>query len=533
MRTSGSRLLCLVLAVLLPALGISRAATYYFSPIYGSDANDGLTWGTAKSNLQSVVVAGSAGNVYNLGAGVYQLTNASLSLPANVVVAGTNRDLVVLVAAPGNRVITGAGTNIFITSARITGGDLAAGGGAGIGGTATYIVNVSNCLVYSNYIRGYSTTSRGAGVAYANVFNSDIFGNVANYHGGGAGYSTIHDSSIYNNASTGGYGGGLEICTAYNTLVYSNAAQRGGGVNSSTLTGSLLYNNYAYTHQGGGAYNSDLYGCSVVSNVSSHNGGGMSGGNAFDCFIAYNSTPLATLMSGGGVYGASIVSNCTVVYNVAERGAGVGASAVFGSTISSNHATGYGGGGQGGSYDSCVFSGNTAGTANDALYSAGNTFNCTFLAHTNARNPIAPYNASSIFANNILWGNASNVHSYSISSSNWTNDPRFLPGTLMPTAPGIIDAANPAYSTASLDSDGYSRTNGTAVDIGAVEYDARPMVLPGGDWSMFYGALASRFSNKTNLTAGSLRVTDMPTSVSGLEAGDLWWDGVNVRVVLP
>ena len=67
----------------------------------------------------------------------------------------------------------------------------------------------------------------------------------------------------------------------------------------------------------------------------------------------------------------------------------------------------------------------------------------------------------------------------------------------------------------------------------AVEYDARPMVIPYGSWETFYSALAARFSNKTNLTAGALRVSDMPTSASGLAPGDLWWDGSNVRVVLP
>ena len=469
------------LAILLSLSLSADAATYYVAPAYGTDTNTGLSWETAKSNLQALVNASGAGHTYNIGAGVHQMTNLALVLSANTALIGTNRDEVVLVAAPTNRVVYANGSNIFISSLGITGGELLAGSGAGIlGNSELNSVIVSNCLVYSNFTRRFNSADRGAGIRYGIVSDSEIFGNVANYYGGGAAHSVVSNCAVYNNAVTGNaYGGGVDVCTVYNSRIYSNTAARGGGAYASTLFNSDIVGNYAHTYQGGGTYNCTVRGCSVVSNVSSHNGGGLAGGSVYDSVIAYNRTPLTLLMAGGGVDGAAVASNCVIAYNQAWGGGGANGSSLYGCHVVSNYASNKGGGTSVGSAHSSIIEGNTSAGTFDAMFGAAGTFNCTIAGHTNARIPVHGYSAEQFFANNILWGNASNaVATFTNLVNNWTNDPAFIPGTykIAATSP-CVDAGDNTYAATPYDFYGRDRVvdggTGTAtVDIGAAEYQS-------------------------------------------------------------
>jgi hypothetical protein len=96
-----------------------------------------------------------------------------------------------------------------------------------------------------------------------------------------------------------------------------------------------------------------------------------------------------------------------------------------------------------------------------------------------------------------------------------------------------INFGNNAFVTTTNDLYGGSRIQGGIVDAGAYEYFDSPVVLPYGDPYPLFQAVESHFAARDTFDVGSLNIAAIPTNATGLVAGDVWWDGTNMRVVLP
>jgi hypothetical protein len=144
-----------------------------------------------------------------------------------------------------------------------------------------------------------------------------------------AGYSIINPSatfgnqfttaSIANNSYTVVIGvvnttlNGFEIIGGNANAVGNNNA---GGVYGGTVTNCAIYNNY--TAIGGGGVNSGTAtNCAIYNNSTANSGGGVNGGTATNCAIYNNSST----NSGGGV-NIGTLTNCSVVRNKATIGSG-------------------------------------------------------------------------------------------------------------------------------------------------------------------------------------------------------------------
>jgi hypothetical protein len=172
-------------------------------------------------------------------------------------------------------------------------------------GGGTYLANLNNCVVAGNkLIQG----SGGGGASLGILNNCLVIGNFAPGYGGGTYLSTMNGCIVSNNSA--GFGGGVCLGVANNSLISSNRASLyGGGACSNTLNNCILTANNGWKF-GGGAYQSTLNNCTLVNNTASDYGGGAYGGNLGNCTIVSNSV----YSSGGGAYSA-MLNNCIVYYN--------------------------------------------------------------------------------------------------------------------------------------------------------------------------------------------------------------------------
>lgn len=455
----------IILLVFILGASPALSTNLYVSSTYGTDTNTGLSWETAKSNLQSLVIKSGQRNVFNIGAGDYRFTNLAVTLVANNTLRGTNRAEVTLIAALTNRALS-IGTNCWIEAVTITGASNIAAGAAGNGGGvyASLDTIITNCNIVSNY------AIYAAGVQAGKIYNSFIGYNRSPNLGGGAYLSEFFDCEIAYNYSPSG-SGIANSTNVRNSLIHHNM---GSAFVSSTAYGSVISNNTA-AGNGGGGYSSAFFDCIISHNSSATNasGGGLYAGFASNCIISMNIGG-----SGGGGAANSRLIDCIVVSNRhinTGSGGGLLASYATNCFIAYNYSPSYGGGMRDGTSYNCLIVSNVAASLGDASY-RNVLFNCTVVGHTNNRAPVVAERSAQLFANNILWGNASNIFAVSTNLiSNYTNDPLFLytSGTnmfkLQASSP-CIDAGNDTYATMPYDFYRRTRIYGTHVDIGAVEW---------------------------------------------------------------
>jgi hypothetical protein len=59
------------------------------------------------------------------------------------------------------------------------------------------------------------------------------------------------------------------------------------------------------------------------------------------------------------------------------------------------------------------------------------------------------------------------------------------------------------------------------------------VILENNNWEPLFRSIEKTIPSKQQFTVKNLNISNLPVSTNNLIAGDLWWDGSNVRVVLP
>lgn len=244
----------------------------------------------------------------------------------------------------GQRMSRGGGVLGPVVARRCTfaGNEAAEGGGA-------YRGEYEDCLFVGN-TAGRLCCAEGAvggGAAYATLLGCTLRGNQVidgiALQGAGAFQSTLRDCVVEHNfqgeVGSGDYraGGGLNGCTAVDTLIRGNASTVGGGAADCTLVNCELVDNIAW-EAGGGAVQSVLTGCLILRNSAGEYGGGVAAMSTLErCVVAGNRASRV-----GGVAGSEL-SFCTVTGNTAsDQVGGVGSDTVVvgpnfsGSTVMRN-----------------------------------------------------------------------------------------------------------------------------------------------------------------------------------------------------
>ena len=392
---------------------------------------------------------------------------------------------VVMTGGGTSRVIyvgSNAATNITIRGVTITGGHTVPSDyGAGIDAYVAGLYLLDRCNVVSN-----TSTAAAAGAHNGNLVNSTIGYNIisSNSNGGcgGAWACTVSNCVVVGNSAVGAgvdYGG-LHTCTVYDSIIKGNTAQ----------------DDY------GAAYNTYFHGCTIVSNASGDDyvvrGGGME-----DCIVEYNTADVCA-----GLWGASASNTIfrfnsareagamlsvdgwglTVQSNVASTANGAASGGTFyyslfqGNCTTSSASIGGGAGGVGSvvfNAYSCVFDGNYVTRAGypQAIKGANDIRNCTFVNHTTNGAVVTGWKTTSMVYNCIFYNNTSNYIADTTNTSNniTADDPLFLESEtnyLLSAESPAVDAGDDALTHAGTDFYGRNRTQGLAVDIGAVEYQS-------------------------------------------------------------
>lgn len=305
----------------------------------GIDTNNGLSWASAFSNIQTAVdVAEIPGSVVLVSNGVYQsggrivdgtlLTNRlvidkpirvkSVNGPDVTVIAGhssTNGGL-------GDDAVRGVylasfaildGFTISNGFTRSEGHALRDRAGGGVWAESDS-ARVTNCIISRNFAES------GGGLYRATVYQSVLSENAATNQsnggrGGAAMGAVMHHVNVVSNRAQY-VGGGLWECVIYDAIIRDNTTplSSGGGIYDGVAHRSIFLGN---TAQSGGAAAGSYLNQSLVASNTAGSGAGLYDGTAASTLFAYN---LAT-NTAGGAYNSKLY-NCTVVGNTAQTWAG-------------------------------------------------------------------------------------------------------------------------------------------------------------------------------------------------------------------
>lgn len=427
------------------------ATTFYVAP-GGSDGASGLSWADAKQTIQAAVNATTAGDLVLVTNGTYAsggqtqpgyaLTNRVV-IHAPITVQSVNGAGVTTIRGAWDP-ISGNGPAavrcVYLTNGALlvgftltNGATLAAGSiiyersGGGllceVGAAAT------GCVIVGN------SASVNGGGAYRGTFDAcTLAGNRSDLHGGGAALASLNNCTLVGNVASN-RGGAVYQGTAISCGMVSNTAYEGGGAALADLFTSTLEYNVA-TFNGGGSHDGSLSGCILRGNSAANDGGGANVAELTNCLVVGNSAA----SSGGGLQVGSAY-NCIFVGNEGFRGGGARGSIISGCTIVGNTGTN-GGGTYEGSIENSIVYFNSSPNGSNALTS-------TFFASCTAPMP-------------------------GLGSGNITADPLFenrAAGNfqLLVTSPCRNSGSN-ELAIGATDFAGAPRTNGVAVDMGALEF---------------------------------------------------------------
>lgn len=220
--------------------------TFYVDAAAGDDANDGLSWATARASIQSAINDAVRGETIYVKAGTYD----------PIVVGAAMRLRIESVDGKEATVIDGDGERQC----------------ANLGGNGS----LSSSLIGFTLTNGYS--SYGGGAFGGTLIDCNIMNNYAMYLGGGLYYSTAVRCQISDNKA-----GGTNLWVNVN----------GGGAYGGSLRNCLLFGNTVESSnycEGGGTYYSELYNCTVVDNAAYGNGygGGVVYGDIYNSVVFGN-----------------------------------------------------------------------------------------------------------------------------------------------------------------------------------------------------------------------------------------------------
>jgi hypothetical protein len=495
--------------------GANYKATFTLAPIYVNinqpdDSGDGLSWATAKRNLQTALaMANPAGTHIWVAAGMYypdegwlQNDNAREStfrLKNNVAVyggfAGTETQL-------SQRNPT---THVTLLSGDVDGNFEATGNAYHVvtsnGNTNTALLD--GFTISSGNANGSEPNERGGGVyvignSQAQFANLTINSNHANFYGGG----------VYNEQSSPSF---INTLISYNHTNTSDPSQRerGGGV---------------YNYEG----NPSFTNVTMSENYSLY-GGGVSNHNSSPTFTNVTISGNFVSIGGGGIHN-------------------YGSYPSFTNTLISGNRAFYGGAMRN-EYDNRITFTNATISGNYAFYSVGGI-----------QNP----GGEITFTNTLVWGNVrddgnnSDPQVESSSPVTYTNslvqgatlpgagnlpgttDPRFISpvaatADTTPTAGGdyrlqltspVLDMGSNAANTTPTDRDGRQRIIGDTIDLGAYELPIVINVEPNQTFTFENGGtvtiqttgeignLAALFVEPTTATP--------PNAAPGIQTGRYW-----------
>ena len=444
-------------------------------------------WQDIIQATNSVAINLAPGTYAVAGQLIFGHTNANITLTGNYDtrdgygVTSNGQAEVVMTGGGTSRVIyvAGGATNITIRGVTITGGHtVPSDWGAGIDAQFAGLYLLDRCNVVSN-----TSTTVAAGAGNGNLVNSTIGYNISSNSTGGAWLCTVSNCVVVGNSAVGAgvNVGGLHTCTVYDSIIKGNTAQGDYGA----------------------AYKTYFHGCTIVSNASGDDlvvyGGGMEdciveyntagdlcaglgGASASNTIFRFNSARQAGAMYSVDGWGLTVQSNVASTANGAASGGTFYYSLFQGNCTTSSASTGGGAGGVGSTVFnaySCVFDGNYVTRAGypQAIKGANDIRNCTFVNHTTNGAVVTGWKTTSMVYNCIFYNNTSNYIADTTNTSNniTADDPLFLESEtnyLLSAESPAVDAGDDALTHAGTDFYGRNRTQGLAVDIGAVEYQS-------------------------------------------------------------
>ena len=228
---------------------------WYVDGAAGNDANDGLTWSTAKKSIQAAVNASAIDDTILVADGIYAPVTADCK---GITIRSVNGATSTIIDGDGtSRCATLGNTTNDAVKTTLVGFTLRNGnataeeghGGGAVGGI------LEDCIVCDN--KCPTERSKGGGLYHSIARRCQIIGNLAADDGGGAILSQLFDCLVANNHAdnSGGShtGGGIMSCVSVrctivnNTAVYGTSSIPGGaGADSSKLLSCIVYGN-SYT----------------------------------------------------------------------------------------------------------------------------------------------------------------------------------------------------------------------------------------------------------------------------------------------
>ena len=218
------------------------AATQYVAQATGDDANDGLSWATAKATIQNAIDWAADGDEIVVAAGVYKENESATcglynERGANVLIRSTDGPLVTAIDGDGaRRVIKGTASstqNSWKSHALTLDGFTIRNGFSSGVGIAAYCV-FRNCIVTGN------TAGMAAGLDFCRLENCLVFGNVADA-ATSSGTTKLFDRTEAVNCTVTGNGiantTGSSLfarSTVINSVIYGNQVGAGSSFDGDT-----------------------------------------------------------------------------------------------------------------------------------------------------------------------------------------------------------------------------------------------------------------------------------------------------------
>jgi parallel beta-helix repeat protein/predicted outer membrane repeat protein len=511
------------------AIEISSVAhTYYVdadTPASPAD-QDGRSWTTAFSSLQSALALAYTGDTIDVAQGIYLPSatgdpNATFQLVSDVTMQG----------GFGGYELGDPATPNPSDYPTVLSGNIGAS-------LHSYFVVTGADLDASTVFDGFTVTGGEAGMElYDNslpMISDCIFtANSGNYDGGGMYLSQsspiLTDCTFSDNYSSD-YGGGIFA------FYYS----------SPILTDCMFTDNSAGYFGGGMCVYSDssptLFDCSFSGNTSADSGGGMailftSSPTLTNCAISDNTAVgpnSAPSFEGGGIFCddecSPILTNCTISGNSADFGGGMifvvdCSPTLTNCAISNNTATEDGGGiyldAGSATLTNCLLNGDGATGDGGAIYNYSSSVeitNCTIANDSAGQEAGAIFNQNggpTTITNSIIYGDGADEIAAEISATysdiqgsvagadgNINANPLFVNATnnfqLQPTSPCINAGNNNAPGLAGITTDlaGNPRIVGGVVDMGAYELQNAADTWTGG------GGVDVSWSDSSNWSSG-------------------------------
>ena len=268
----------------------ASSSVIYVNGSHGNDANDGLTWATAKLTIKNATGTVSAGGTVNIANGIYiGENNTNIRINKSISIKGQSKSHTIINGSNNAQIFkiektsTLEDINVIIQNLTIINGNATHGGAIHNNGTLT----IKDCILSGNrgtnggaiYNSGtltvensYFTSNQayGDGGAIYNtgtsaIKNSYFTSNIANCYYGGAIYNTgtlnITSSTFKNNCGNTGdfYGSGATIYNAniLNISYSSLDRQKYEGINPSIRNKKGIVNaglNWWGTNNGPGSY---------------------------------------------------------------------------------------------------------------------------------------------------------------------------------------------------------------------------------------------------------------------------------------